>query len=110
MAANGTGLNLLRCEKCGAIDVPPRYFCPRCGSEVLKESPASGLGSIYTYTTIWVAAEAFKQQVPFDVAVVELEEGVKVTARIDRKSQQPLQIGQPVKFSRKNDIGYWFET
>lgn len=39
----------------------------------------------------------------------QLEEGIKVTARINKKPEETLQIGKPVKFLRKNNLGYWFE-
>ncbi|MDI6753153.1 MAG: OB-fold domain-containing protein [Thermodesulfobacteriota bacterium] len=102
-------LTLLRCAGCGALHVPPKVLCPKCGHEVLLEHSASGLGNIYTFTTIWVAPEAFKKQVPYEIALVQLEEGIKVTARINKKPEETLQIGKPVKFLRKNNLGYWFE-
>ncbi|MBU1208449.1 MAG: OB-fold domain-containing protein [Proteobacteria bacterium] len=102
-------MKLLRCQGCGTLHVPPKILCPKCGSESLKEHLASGSGSIFTFTTIWVAPESFKNQVPFDIAIVELEEGIKVTARINKKPEETLQIGKPLKFSRKNNLGYWFE-
>ena len=101
---------ILRCHRCGALYPSPKYICTRCGSDALLKHAASGRGSIYTHTTIWVAPEALKGQVPYDVAVIELEEGFKVTARVRRKSEEPLRIGQQVGYLREDESGYWFEA
>jgi uncharacterized OB-fold protein len=55
-----------------------------------------GLGEIYTETVVWSAPEAHVKDAPYQMAIVLLEAGGRVTARIlgDR-----VQIGDPVTFA-----------
>ena len=101
---------ILHCKACGTFYIPPKYLCSRCGHEHLHEYMASGLGKIYTYTTIFVAPESFKDQVPYTIAVVELNEGLKVTARVYKVGKSPIKIGYPVRFLKKDEVGYWFNV
>ena len=42
----------------------------------------SGKGEVYSYTTVFEAAEGFEEFVPYVVALVKLEEGPLVTAML----------------------------
>ena len=106
---SGEPMTILRCDSCGALYPSPKYLCTKCGSDALIKHVASGLGSIYTHTTIRVAPDTFKDQAPYDVAVIEMQEGLKVTARVKRKSEEPLRIGQQVRYLGETESGYWFE-
>ena len=61
----------------------------------------SGRGEIYSHTTIYenqYAPTRFKEQVPYTTAIVELEEGPRVTAQLtDPDPDQPFEIGMPVE-------------
>lgn len=100
---------ILHCKVCGALHIPPKYLCTKCGHQSLEEYRASGSGRIYTFTTIYVAPESFKDQVPYDIAIVELKEGLRVTARIKKTDGVQLNIGEPVHFFKKDEMGYWFQ-
>ena len=50
-------------------------------------------GTIYTETTVHIAPEAFLKDVPYQIAIVELADGTKLTARIDG---DPVKIGDHV--------------
>ena len=100
---------ILHCEVCGTFHILPKYLCTKCGHESLKELTTSGTGRIYTFTTIYAAPESFKDQVPYDIAIVELDEGIKVTARIKKMDEAPIKIDDPVRFFKKDEIGYWFK-
>ncbi|MGD0624940.1 MAG: OB-fold domain-containing protein [Thermodesulfobacteriota bacterium] len=102
-------MTVLRCNACGSFSIPPRLFCPKCAHGVLEERETQGFGEIYSFTTIYVAPEIFKDQVPYDIALVELKEGVKVTARMKKPQDSRLEIGAPVRFCMKDATGYWFE-
>jgi uncharacterized OB-fold protein len=102
-------MTVLRCNACGSFSIPPRLSCPKCAHGVLEERETQGFGEIYSFTTIYVAPEIFKDQVPYDIALVELKEGVKVTARMKKPQDARLEIGAPVRFCMKDATGYWFE-
>lgn len=102
-------MTILRCGKCGAFSMPPKYFCPQCAEGALEEYTSSGAGKIYSFTTIHVAPEIFKDQVPYDIALIELQEGVKLTARVKNSKNIEMKIGAEVCFSGKGATGYLFE-
>ena len=65
----------LKCKDCGAITVPPKMFCSKCSSSNLDIAELKGTGKIQTFTTLFVAAEGRKNEVPYTVVMVELDEG-----------------------------------
>ena len=101
-------MTVLRCKGCGTFYIPPKYVCSKCGETSLEDYPISGSGSVYTFTTIFVASEQFKSQAPYDIAIVQLDEGLKVTSRVDRPDQSSLHIGDAVNYLKKDELGYWF--
>ena len=103
-------MTILRCKVCGTFSIPPKYSCPKCSNEILAECETQGVGEVYSFTTIYVAPEAYKDQVPYDVALIELKDGVKVTARVTNPKYAGLKIGTKVRFCRKDSTGYWFES
>ncbi|MBT2655106.1 OB-fold domain-containing protein [Bacillus sp. ISL-18] len=94
------------CEECGHQALPPIYTCPKCTSNDFVEMKHTGTGSIYSYTTIRVAAGKYEPQLPYIVALVELEGGLRVTARLEGEQAS---IGQYVKMNRVEESIYWFE-
>ncbi len=104
-----TGLTLLRCKNCGTLSIPPKYSCPNCPDGILEEYAASGLGEVYSFTTIHVAPEAFKNQAPYDIALIQLKEGARVTARMKNPQNAAFTIGSKVRFCGKDGAAYWFE-
>ncbi len=102
-------LTLLRCKNCGTLSIPPKYCCPKCPDGMLEEYSSEGLGEVYSFTTIHVAPEAFKNQAPYEIALIQLEEGAKVTARMKNPQNTVFTIGSKVRFCGKDATGYWFE-
>jgi uncharacterized OB-fold protein len=62
------------------LEKPDR--CP-CGSQTLEGVDLSGKGKVYTCTTLYAAAEPFENDLPFQIAIVELDEGPRLTVRIE---------------------------
>jgi uncharacterized OB-fold protein len=89
-------LRIQRCASCGHHVFYPRAFCPYCHSDQLTWVAASGKGSIYSYT---VAYQAPASEVPFIIALVELEEGVRMMTRILGAPRERIEIGAPVRLS-----------
>jgi uncharacterized OB-fold protein len=97
-----------RCKNCGALYIPPKSLCIKCDHESLEEYPVSGSGKVYTFTTINIPPETFKDEAPYDIGLVELSEGPRLTARVKKTSGGPLKIGDAVRFLKKDEVGYWF--
>lgn len=73
-----------RCAACGKLTFPPKQHCPDCWSDDINWTELSGQGILYARTTIHAAATQFRDEVPFSVGIVDLEEGVRlVTGLID---------------------------
>ncbi len=89
-------LRIQHCASCGHHVFYPRALCPYCHSDQLAWVVASGKGSIYSYT---VAHQAPAGEIPFVIALVELEEGVRMMTRILGASRERIEIGAPVRLS-----------
>lgn len=76
-------LRLPRCSACGRFHFYPRRFCPFCDSMEIAWVEATGKGTIYTYAIVRQPIEAaYAALVPYCIAVVELEEGVRMLTRV----------------------------
>lgn len=65
----------LKCKDCGFITVPPKIVCRQCTSPNLDIIELAGKGKIVTFTVVNVAAESRQNEVPYILAMVELDEG-----------------------------------
>lgn len=70
------------CEDCCTSIFYPRSICPKCFSEKISWKEASGTGKIYSFTVVHQAFGSFKNETPFVVGIVELDEGVRMMTRI----------------------------
>lgn len=76
-------LLIQKCADCSVRVFYPKLFCPECLSSDLEWVKASGKGRIYTYTTIHsYQPTPFTEDVPYIVAVVQLEEGVRMMSNL----------------------------
>jgi uncharacterized OB-fold protein len=90
-------LRVQRCNACSRAVFYPRAICPHCFSDQLSWIVASGKGTIYSYTVPHQAFGAFAAEVPFIVAIVELEEGVRMMTRIIDTLREHVRVGAPVQ-------------
>lgn len=97
-AARRHELLLQNCNACRRPIHYPRVACPYCGGDDLGWQPASGRGSIYSYTVVESnAPSAFVADMPYVVAVIRLEEGVQMLSNIVDCDPATLQCDQPVE-------------
>jgi uncharacterized OB-fold protein len=89
-------LRIQRCKNCAKAVFYPRAMCPHCHADELEWMVASGKGTIYTYTVTHQAFGPFAEDVPFVVALVELEEGARMMSRIIDAPRERVRIGAPV--------------
>lgn len=90
-------LRIQRCDACARAVFYPRALCPHCFSERLSWIVASGKGTIYSYTVAHQAFGPFATETPFVVAIVELEEGVRMMTRIFDASRERITVGATVQ-------------
>lgn len=104
-AKNGK-LLLNSCPSCSKAYFPPRPFCPACGSRDVTVIEASGRGRLYSYIINHLPAPGYEP--PFTVAVVMLDEGVKMMSNIVDCPAEPeaLTLDMPleVTFEQRGDI------
>ena len=97
----GCGRNeliLQRCRSCGTLQHRPRALCVSCLSDEIEHFPASGRGTIYSFTvTHQNQAPGFREALPYVLAYVELEEGVRLLTNIVGCSPENVRIGLPVE-------------
>jgi len=85
------------CKQCGHYSFPPRQICPKCKSHDYEHFFFKGHGKIYTYTVVYQAPDSFNKLIPYAVAIVELEEGPKITAQITDVDYKNIHIGMTVE-------------
>lgn len=100
-------LLIQRCDKCGEYQFYPRGICANCWSDdSIRWVQASGRGTVWTYTVTYQnRTPGFAEGVPYVLAVVELEEGVKMFTNIVDCNPRELTIGMAVEvtFVRATD-------
>ena len=91
-------LILQRCRSCGTLQHRPRALCVSCLSDEIEHFPASGRGTVYSFTvTHQNQAPGFRDALPYVLAYVELEEGVRLLTNIVGCSPENVRIGLPVE-------------
>lgn len=97
-AAREGRLLVRRCNSCGEVHHYPRTFCPSCWSSDVEWLEASGRGTLYTWSTVFVNdLGPFNERLPYIAAIVELEEGPRVMTNIVGCDGSQLTIGAAVK-------------
>jgi uncharacterized OB-fold protein len=92
-------LRLQRCDACSHVIFPPRPFCPECASRNVSWFKATGKGKLHSYVINHRPAFGFEQDAPYAIAVVMLDEGVKMMTNMVDVAQTPeaLVIDMPVE-------------
>ncbi len=86
-----------RCDSCSRVHYYPRPMCPHCWSEAVTLMPASGRGTLYTWSTVYVNdLPPFDARLPYVAAQVDLDEGVRVTTIITGASPKELRVDMRV--------------
>jgi uncharacterized OB-fold protein len=94
---------LQRCSGCGFIRQPASWICPECLSEEFSWQPMSGRATVQTF--IWYFEDVLDKRyvrdwawrdVPYNVAIVKLDEGPQLITNIDDVSFEELRAGMIV--------------
>lgn len=96
-------LDLQRCAACGRFLFYPRAVCPHCGEGPLEWVTASGKGTLYSFTVVHRARDGFRDDAPYVVALVDLDEGVRMMTRLTGVAAGDVAVGQLVQLSISGD-------
>ncbi len=81
-AARRGDLVVQRCAACGKLRHYPRLMCDACHSLGVQWQPLSRRGSIHSWTVCHHPFHAaFRDEVPYTLVTVDLEEGVRALGR-----------------------------
>lgn len=99
MAAYGEALTagqfrIQRCNDCRRHVFYPRVVCPHCASDDLDWVEPSGLGTVYSTTVVRRPAD---KGGPYNVALIDLDEGVRLMSRVDGLAPEAVRIGLRVR-------------
>lgn len=101
-------LRIQRCLTCERHYFYPRPNCPRCGGDQVEWVRVSGRATLYSYVINHRPAPGFEDEAPYAIAVVELEEGVRMMTNIvgvpNVPEQLPLDMELRVVFERRGDV------
>ena len=91
-------LTLQRCTDCGHIRFPPTRFCSRCRSVKCEWIESKGHGRVFSWIVVRhpVPREVYAQEVPYVVALIELDEGVRIPSNIVDCKPEDVSAGMPV--------------
>lgn len=92
-------LRIQRCNDCAKFYFYPRPYCPTCLSENVEWRTVSGRGSLASYNINYRPFPVFKSDQPQVIALIELDEGVRMMSNIVGVEPLPenLPLGMRVK-------------
>ena len=97
-AATAEGTLLLpHCTRCDTVIWYPRSFCPACGSLEVTWLPASGRGTVYSFTIVRRSAPPYDRAAPYVVAYVELDEGPRILTNVVECEPERVDVGMAVE-------------
>jgi hypothetical protein len=99
-------LRLQKCASCGHVRYPVSTICPVCWSEQAGWTAMSGRGTVQSYIVFERAYhDAWAGQVPYVVALIELDEGPVLVSNVIGVEPAAVRVGQPVTvtFPRRSE-------
>lgn len=100
-------LLLQRCGGCGAAVFYPRAVCPACWSAALTWERAGGGATLYSYTVARRPTHRrLADRVPYVIAIVELDEGPRMTSTVVGADPDGLVIGQRLRVAFEDEDGF----
>lgn len=89
---------LQACARCGARRWFPKPACHRCWSFEVRWEEAPVVGVVHSWTTIHHAfPPATQDDVPYQIVIVQLEEGIRVVGRVEMEHAPQIGTGSEVR-------------
>ena len=88
----------LKSDRCGQVQLIPRSLCAGCQHTALAWKVSGGRGRILSHTTVHRApTPAFRGDLPYVIALVDMDEGFRLMVNVQGGAEPALAIGQPVR-------------
>jgi uncharacterized protein len=99
-----TTIQVYHCNHCEQKFVQRKWICPNCKNTEFHLAEVNGKGTVFSHTTIHVSSEEFSDLTPYTIALVDFEEGFRVTGRVSEK----VEINDEVRCVSYEDQVYSF--
>ena len=89
-----------KCARCEQVYFPPRDLCPKCRRSSIgrmEQVHLSGNGKILSFSTVHDGLPEFQMQIPYTMAIIELDEGARITGQIVDCKGDCVKIGAKVE-------------
>lgn len=87
-----------KCRSCGLVWGPPSGVCPHCLSEDVEWIPLSGKATLVTWGVFHkLYYDAFADDIPYNTALVEFEEGPRLLTTIVDVDNADLRRGMALE-------------
>lgn len=90
-------LRIQRCSGCGRHVFYPRAVCPHCGGADLDWVEATGAGRVHSFTVVHRTSPAYRDDVPYVVALIDLDEDVRMMTRLVDVEPADVRVDMPVE-------------
>jgi len=97
-AARRHELVVQRCDACARLRHYPQYLCPQCQSDAWSWVKIDGAGIVYSFTVTHRAfGAAWADRVPYAVATIELDNGIRMLSDLPADDVDDVAIGKRVE-------------
>jgi len=92
-------LKIQSCKNCGHKRFPPTFYCPKCNSPEHEWIDSRGHGRVFSWIVVRhpVPREVYAADVPYVVALIELDEGVRIASNIVGIEPEKVAADMPVR-------------
>ena len=91
-------LQMQQCGACGHIRYPISHVCPDCLAYEFDWIPLSGRGEVFSYVVFHqLYNKAFADDIPYNVALIQLEEGPRMYSNVVGADNDAVKIGDKVE-------------
>jgi uncharacterized OB-fold protein len=91
-------LRMQQCDDCNHIRFPISPVCPKCLSKNFHWQDLSGRGEVFSYVVFYqLYNKAFEKDVPYNVALVQLEEGPRMYSNVVGVDNDAVKVGDKLE-------------
>lgn len=93
-----------KCNKCGAVFLPPKPICPKCLTKDLSWVELKNKGKLLSYTVIHVSTAQFQSMCPYILGIVKLEDGPNLIGMVRGIETSNIEVGMNLTVGFDNNL------